>query len=448
MKNITRLFFILAAMLTFAACNKEKEFEAEVQRAERVRDITYTIGGQSTTVHLKTEAEWDTLLGRFCDYAQGGDTVTFHNVHAAASQQAKENVTFSTSVRETMKRWMSRMEDEGMTVTLTYDPTTHTWHGTAYATAPQPQATCYTGVLVLVSDDLWNGYGQPPYPFWALKINEDTTILTSKRSNTPFTIGDETYQSGDTVTICGYVYAIYSYDYTQINYHFSSSPREDRLWRPYAIYFCDDGYSEGLLMITVDDDNHKLYCTSTYNDMTWQGSLGGGVFRYEETDQTDNLGHPIIMVYNDATQAAGKRFSIARHSDGAVTIRDLDNANMPNNGQLWLNCSYVSGFETWACDTMDFNIVIHNDIMPLIKYPPHGYSSSPFYASCTTPFEAGKYNTNNPYSFSHLSYEVSGRTVNFNVEESDDNNTLTLTPVGEPDGCLDSYVFHRIERKR
>ena len=299
-------------------------------------------------------------------------------------------------------------------------------------------------MLVLVSDDLWNGYGQPPYPFWALKINADTTILISKKSNTPFTIGDETYQSGDTVTICGYVYAIYNYNYTQINYHFSSSPREDRLWRPYAIYFCDDGY----LMITVDDDNHKLYCTSAYNDMTWQGSLGGGVFRYEETDQTDNLGYPIIMVYNDATQAAGKRFSIARHSDGAVTIRDLDNANMPNNGQLWLNCSYVSGFDTWACDTMDFNIVIHNDIMPLIKYPPHGYSSSPFYANCTTPFEAGKYNTNNPYSLSHLSYEVSGRTVNFNVEESDDNNTLTLTPVGEPDGCLDSYVFHRIKRKQ
>lgn len=157
MKNITRLFFILAAMLTLAACNKETVPEAEVQRAERVRDITYTIGGQSTTVHLKTEAEWDTLLGRFCDYAQVGDTVTFHNVHAADSQQAKENVTFSTSDREEMKRWMAQMEDEGMTVTVTFDSNTGTWHGTAYATAPQPPVP--TGGLITYEHDGMNDFG-------------------------------------------------------------------------------------------------------------------------------------------------------------------------------------------------------------------------------------------------------------------------------------------------
>lgn len=157
MKNITRLIFILAAMLTLAACNKEKELEAEIQRVERVRDITYTVGGQSTTVHLKTEAEWDTLLGRFCDYAQVGDTVTFHNVHAAASQQAKENVTFSTSDRNEMKRWMARMEDEGMTVTVTFDSNTGTWNGTAYATAPQPPVP--TGELITYEHDGMNDFG-------------------------------------------------------------------------------------------------------------------------------------------------------------------------------------------------------------------------------------------------------------------------------------------------
>ena len=35
---------------------------------------------------------------------------------------------------------MAQMEDEGMTVTVTYDPATGTWNGTAYATAPQQPA--------------------------------------------------------------------------------------------------------------------------------------------------------------------------------------------------------------------------------------------------------------------------------------------------------------------
>ena len=443
MKNIARIFILLTAVVALTACNKEKEIEAKVQQNERVRDITYTVGGQTTTVHLKTEAEWDALLDRFCDYAQGGDTVTFHNIHTTASQQTKETVNFSTTDREEMKRWMAQMENEGKTVTVNYDPNTHTWHGEAYTTAQQPQTQrpCYTGVLVSISDEYWWGYGEPPYPFWALKINEDTTILTSKRTNTPFTIGDEVYQEGDTVTICGYIYAMYNYDYTQINYYFSSSPREDRLWRPYAVYFNES--NEGLLMITVDDDNHKLYCTSTHNDITWQGSLGGGVFSYAEIGMEDNLGNPIIIVYNDATQAPGVRFSIEHRSNGAIILHDLDGANMPNNGtpgQLWLNVSFTSCWHTWVCDTMGFNIVIHYDAMPLIKYPPHGYSSSPFYANCTTPFEIGLFSGYFERYGSSITYEATEHSIMLNGLDHD------ITVIGEPDGCLDNYVFHMIER--
>jgi hypothetical protein len=139
MKNIARLFILLAAVVALTACNKEKEIEAEVQQTERVRDITYTVAGRTTTVHLNTEFEWDALLDCFCDYAQGGDTVTFHNTCATTSQETKETVNFSTTSRDEMKSWMARMENEGMTVTVTYDPATGTWHGEAYATAPQPQ---------------------------------------------------------------------------------------------------------------------------------------------------------------------------------------------------------------------------------------------------------------------------------------------------------------------
>ena len=332
---------------------------------------------------------------------------------------------------------------------------------TTDTTAHEPQGRCYTGVLVIVPAD-YNPYDhnlETEQHYWGLRINEDTIFRLSRGYNYIYwvwayqtthtiTLNGQEYNSDDSVTLCGSAYSSYNRWYDEIIYilDLSNSPRTDNLWRPYALYYVED--NEGILMITVDEDNHKLYCTSTYNDMTWQSSLGGGIFRYEETDQTDNLGNPIILVYNDAIQSEGKRFSIAHHNGGAITIRDLDNVNMPGNGQLWLNCSYVSGFETWACDTLGFNIVIHRDIMPLIKYPPHGYSSSPSYVNCTTPFEAGKFYTDYTYSFSPLHYEVSGRTVNFNVEESDDIETVTLTPIGEPAGCLDSYVFHRIERAR
>ena len=131
MKHTAKLFTLLAAVLIFAACNKDKE------ELRQERDIVYTVAEQTaTTVHLTTEAEWDALLDQFCDYAEGGSTVTFRNAQSPSASKGatKEAVTYSTTDREEMKRWMAQMEDEGMTVTVTFDPATGTYSGTAYAT--------------------------------------------------------------------------------------------------------------------------------------------------------------------------------------------------------------------------------------------------------------------------------------------------------------------------
>ncbi len=134
MKTTIKFFVLLSAVLTLVACDKDKE----APRHER--DIVYTVAEQTTTtVHLTTEAEWDALLDRFCDYAEEGSEVTFYNAnHKTTKSATKEAVTYSTTDREAMKRWMAQMEDEGKTVTVTYDPATGTWNGTAYATAPHP----------------------------------------------------------------------------------------------------------------------------------------------------------------------------------------------------------------------------------------------------------------------------------------------------------------------
>ncbi len=147
MKNTVSLFTLLATVLLFGACNKENT----------ERDIVYTVDAERHDAHLKTDAEFDTLLEQFCDYAEGGSSVTFYNANRATKgHAAKEATTFSTTSREEMKRWMAQMEDEGMTVTVTYDPATGTWNGTAYATAPQPLVG--NGVATYVSSD-FDGWG-------------------------------------------------------------------------------------------------------------------------------------------------------------------------------------------------------------------------------------------------------------------------------------------------
>lgn len=165
----------MAAVLLFAACDKDKD------DLLHERDIVYTVAEQTTTVHLTTEAEFDALLEQFCDWAEGGSTVTFYGtqalgtqayrLHAAgtAAYPTKEAVTYSTTDREAMKRWMAQMEDEGKTVTVTYDPTTGTWNGTAYATAPSPTPdplpTLGCDVLTYVCD---------ASPMWRIILSVDT----------------------------------------------------------------------------------------------------------------------------------------------------------------------------------------------------------------------------------------------------------------------------------
>ena len=173
MKNTLKIFTLIAALLTMVACEKDNE-----KPVNHERDITYTIApaasaidnATTTTIHLETEAEWQELLDRFCDYAEEGSEVSFYNAnHKATKSATKDATTFSTTDREAMKRWMAQMEDEGKTVTVSYDPATGTWNGTAYATAPSPTPdplpTLGCDVLTYVCD---------ASPMWRIILSVDT----------------------------------------------------------------------------------------------------------------------------------------------------------------------------------------------------------------------------------------------------------------------------------
>lgn len=172
MNRFARLSFLVATVLLSVGCTKCYWPE------DTVRDITYTIApaasaidnATTTTIHLETEAEWQALLDRFCDYAEEGSEVTFYNAnHKAAKSPTKDAATFSTTDREAMKRWMAQMEDQGMTVTVSFDPNTGTWNGTAYATAPSPTPdplpTLGCDVLTYVCD---------ASPMWRIILSVDT----------------------------------------------------------------------------------------------------------------------------------------------------------------------------------------------------------------------------------------------------------------------------------
>ena len=131
MKHALKIFTLIAAVLTMVACEKNKE--------DALRDIVYTVDATEHRVTTHTESEWDALLEQFCNYAEDGSTVSFYNAKNKVAKSATKDVTeFSTTDREAMKQWMAEMEDAGMTVTVTFDPNTGTWNGTAYANAPQP----------------------------------------------------------------------------------------------------------------------------------------------------------------------------------------------------------------------------------------------------------------------------------------------------------------------
>ena len=151
MKTTLKLITLLAAVLMFGACEKDKTHE---------RDIVYAVDAQRYEVHLKTEAEFDALLEQFCDYAENGSLVTFSNSAVGFSSKGegrKDAITYSTTDREAMKSWMAKMEDEGKTVTVTYDSTTGTYSGTAYANAPQPPQP--SGMLLTYECDGMNDFG-------------------------------------------------------------------------------------------------------------------------------------------------------------------------------------------------------------------------------------------------------------------------------------------------
>ena len=217
MKRIQYIITALA-MLCATACNKIDHIDPA--DTDQTCTIVYTIDSHENSTTVRGESEWDALLDQFCNYAEDGKSVTFHNLRSQPTDiysskglvHAKEGATpttITTSSRTEIKAWMRRMEQAGKTVNVTYDRNTGVWSGRAYAHAPVTveEATCYSGVVVYASMPSFDNIFLPGEVL-ALRINEDSTLILV-RNNSVLVDDDELegYSIGDSATLCGTIHA-------------------------------------------------------------------------------------------------------------------------------------------------------------------------------------------------------------------------------------------------
>ena len=183
MKKIFIALMLTMGLAGMTSCEKENS-----ESNNQTREIFYTVSEHSalsvfdgTTVRLTTEAEFDALLDRFCDYTQSGEQVMFVGTRPS---QMKGNAsdtptTISTSDREELKVWMKEMEKAGKTVQITYNEDNGTWSGRAYANLGQnnsQEPQMYTGTLDFVSTPVLE---EPPLggSVWAMHVGNDSTLI-------------------------------------------------------------------------------------------------------------------------------------------------------------------------------------------------------------------------------------------------------------------------------
>ena len=128
MKTILKLITLFTVMLAATSCAKDLDADNAAYR-----NIVYFVNDEEYHVTLTTESEWDVLLDKLLDYTVEGSTVTFYNADRRASKSlgAKGDETYRTRDRKKMKEWCKKMEDKGMTVTITYDRQRGEWNGVA-----------------------------------------------------------------------------------------------------------------------------------------------------------------------------------------------------------------------------------------------------------------------------------------------------------------------------
>lgn len=351
-----RIITLLTVLLCFVACRPDSNDSV------CERDITYTVAGKTTTVHLNTESEFDALLERFCDYAESGSEVTFYNANRVAKgAAAKETLTYSTTSRNEIKRWMARMEDAGKTVTVTYDSRTGTWTGTAYATAPQ-RSDCYTGVIVAVPNPQMSAANPcEPTLVFALQLNADTNMIISLNGawfcwndGIGLEIENVTYNLGDTVTLCGTMQVVLDYSRTPV---LLLEIGEVQPYDNYITTYLCDRWPDYMALVTVDLFTCQIYGTWAVDA---EGFFPWGICGYTTSGEPclDCIrGFHFTNIYWNGTDCEGE------YRLSGDTLHVQCSSPMSEYCDLVGSFDFVRStlYETWVSTNNGYDVVMHID---------------------------------------------------------------------------------------
>ena len=463
MKQTLKIFTLFAAVLTMAACEKNKE--------DALRDIVYTVDATEHRVTTHTETEWDALLEQFCDYAEDGSTVSFYNAKNKVAKSATKDVTeFSTTDREAMKQWMAEMEDAGMTVTVTFDSNTGTWNGTAYANAPQ-QHDCYTGTLVEVPNPQMEEGPNLPGMVMALQINDDSTLIIANGGHwfwdgyLPLSDSSAIYPGGP-ITLCGTVEARQDYNGdTFLQLEIGPGPQPAPTPNPVPhpnggvlTYVCDASPMWRNIM-SIDTVNNYIYATGMMYDSinTFVGYnllVPEGVCTYHWFNPADSgfgsyADRAWLYIQNANVTERAAHYYITGNLDFGQGFTLHYAEYFPLDGNTVTDFAFVRSDEypTSVHRSDECDIIVHTH-----DNANEGQSYVFSRVNCPLPFENGKF-TMGPYEWYYpqdpnapyfretitLRYGISGNTYHFGLDFPDCPCAYWFHL--DPDACFENFFF-------
>ena len=177
MKKIARLIMLAAVVATMAAgCQKEEAARVAANSAVAVgpRQVEYSVDGVRQHVTARDEAEWQALLAGSFDDVDAGHLVNLS--HNTGTNPAKENIVYTTDIRDSALAWVGARFNEGYDVTMWYDTEENKYICVASKVAP-PANVAPNGYVYQPLQQYLPGY-------WTLCLNHQVTLAPGASSVT------------------------------------------------------------------------------------------------------------------------------------------------------------------------------------------------------------------------------------------------------------------------
>ena len=126
MKNrkIKLMLFLALFGCETVSCTKEEMIKEQYSVAA-CQSATYVVDGQQYYANPQTDEEWAAFFDHMFALAEEGHTVQFwRNGQKPQFASTKEVETFKTKNREEALKWVKDKEDQGYTVTMTFNQQT------------------------------------------------------------------------------------------------------------------------------------------------------------------------------------------------------------------------------------------------------------------------------------------------------------------------------------